>query len=92
LKQPKGIFTFFQHSGFSAAPYHKTNQVLLGKILVGKALLLIVKLAQDVLLIPVRLKVVMEQNASQNVNNCLNTNIYSYLETSVACTINKWQS
>jgi hypothetical protein len=24
----------------------------------------------------------MEQGALQNVNNCLNTNIYSYLETS----------
>jgi hypothetical protein len=24
----------------------------------------------------------MEQRNSQNVNNCLNTNIYSYLETS----------
>ncbi len=24
----------------------------------------------------------MEQNALKNVNNCLNTNIYSYLETS----------
>ena len=24
----------------------------------------------------------MEQHASKNVNNCLNTNIYSYLETS----------
>jgi len=24
----------------------------------------------------------MEQRALQNVNNCLNTNIYSYLETS----------
>ncbi len=24
----------------------------------------------------------MEQHALQNVNNCLNTNIYSYLETS----------
>jgi hypothetical protein len=26
--------------------------------------------------------VVMEQHALKNVNNCLNTNIYSYLETS----------
>ncbi len=24
----------------------------------------------------------MEQHASKNVNNCMNTNIYSYLETS----------
>ncbi len=24
----------------------------------------------------------MEEHASKNVNNCLNTNIYSYLETS----------
>jgi hypothetical protein len=30
----------------------------------------------------------MEQHAFKNVNNCLNSNIYSYLETSVACTIN----
>jgi hypothetical protein len=29
----------------------------------------------------------MEQQALINVNNCLNTNIYSYLETSGACTI-----
>jgi len=26
----------------------------------------------------------MEQHTLKNVNNCLNTNIYSYLETSVA--------
>ncbi len=26
--------------------------------------------------------VIMEQRALKNVNNCLNTNIYSYLETS----------
>ncbi len=26
----------------------------------------------------------MEQHALENVNNCLNTNIYSYLETSDA--------
>ncbi len=30
----------------------------------------------------------MEQRTFENVNNHLNTNIYSYLETSVACTIN----
>jgi hypothetical protein len=28
------------------------------------------------------LNFLMEQRALQNVNNCLNTNIYSYLETS----------
>jgi hypothetical protein len=27
----------------------------------------------------------------KNVNFCLNTNIYSYLETSVACIINIWR-
>ncbi len=30
----------------------------------------------------VRCMLVMEQRALKNVNNCLNTNIYSYLETS----------
>jgi hypothetical protein len=29
-----------------------------------------------------QLKVLMEQHALKNENNCLNTNIYSYLETS----------
>ncbi len=30
----------------------------------------------------------MEQRALKNVNNCLNTNIYSYLETSVGQSYN----
>ncbi len=29
----------------------------------------------------------MEQRTLENVNSCLNTNIYSYFETSVACTM-----
>ncbi len=32
----------------------------------------------------------MEQDALKNVNNCLNTNIYSYLETSVGQSSNAY--
>ncbi len=32
----------------------------------------------------------MEQHALKNINNCLNTNIYSYLETSVGQSSNKY--
>jgi hypothetical protein len=32
-------------------------------------------------------KVSMEQHALKSLNNCLNTNIYSYIETSGACII-----
>jgi hypothetical protein len=35
---------------------------------------------------------VMEQHAFKNVNNCLNTNIYSYLETSVGQSSNPYLS
>jgi hypothetical protein len=31
--------------------------------------------------------ILVEQNTLKNVNNCLNTNFYSYLETSGACII-----
>ena len=31
--------------------------------------------------------IAMEQHTLKNVNNCLNINIYSYLETSGVCTI-----
>jgi hypothetical protein len=44
-------------------------------------------LHQECFVVPEKLvyqvKFSKEQNALKNVNNCLNTNIYSYLETSV---------
>ncbi len=39
-------------------------------------------------ILPNKQQLKMEQRALKNVNNCLNTNIYSYFETPVACTIN----
>ncbi len=51
-----------------------------------------INILNDVYLVELMFKITIEKHALKNINNCLYTNIYSYLETSGGISYNPYLS